>query len=92
MKTWKELVEIAESMNPPNEMFEDDGNPAWKDVVFDRLDGWKIVINYDGGEVDYISHFVDPEGNVIDFWEWEESENKRMLMCWRGVGSLKGAT
>lgn len=84
---WK-LLEIAESTNAPEEQPSDSDN--WcADVSFDAKDGWKVIIFYDCGDLDYISHFISPTGEVIDFWEWPESEERELLTAWRGIGDLE---
>ena len=89
-----ELLEMAESVKPPD--FNDD---YYHDIEFPAKDGWKVVIFYDCGELDYITHFINPEGDVIDFWEWpgdaynhtakDFNSDKNILINWRGVGDLK---
>lgn len=70
-------------MQPPgNDCF------MWTDKDFDLPGGWKISVFYDVGDLDYINHFVAPDGTVIDFWEWPD-ENfddplRLRLMSWRG--------
>jgi len=84
---WK-LLEIAESANVPDTQLND--SPNWcTDVIFKARDGWKVVIFYDCGELDYISSFINPNGIIIDFWDWPESKDKSILMAWRGNGDLE---
>ena len=57
------------------------------------MDNWKVIIFHDCGELDYIDHFVSPDGEIIDFWDWPVEEDfynsdKNLLMCWRGNGDL----
>jgi len=91
--TWK-LLEIAEATNAPAEMPNDDVIPieVWcGDSIFNSVDGWRVVIFYDCGSLDYISHFISPDGVAIDFWEWpNESTNTdaQLLKSWRGIGDL----
>jgi hypothetical protein len=89
INSWQELLELAEDVAPPEEQPSDSDN--WcTDVVFKAADGWKVVIFYDCGELDYISHFVAPGGKEIDFWEWPEAHPWRSyLINWRGVGDLE---
>ena len=62
-----------------------DNNDSDVDLVeFECRDGWKVSVFYDVGELDYIDHFVSPDGTVIDFWDWPESDDKSTLMSWRG--------
>jgi hypothetical protein len=46
-------------------------------------DGWWVVVFYDCGELDYIDHFVAPDGSVVDFWEWPDSDDRQRLIAWR---------
>ena len=87
--SWEQLLEIAESVNPPNEQPE--GSDNWcTDAEFVAENGWKVFIFYDCGELDYIAHFITPDGEEIDFWEWaEEHPWKSFLINWRGVGDLQ---
>jgi hypothetical protein len=96
------LLELAESTNAPSEQPSDSVN--WcHDVVFNCKNGWKVVIFYDCGELDYISYFINPDGLIIDFWDWPDefevddpryekallSSDKNFLMNWRGVGDIE---
>ena len=54
------------------------------DVEFDCRDGWKVNVFYDVGELDYINHFVTPNGDTVDFWKWPDSDERQRLLCWRG--------
>jgi len=77
------LLALAEAVNPP------DDHPIGgecEDKVFDASGGWKVVIYYDCGDLDYITHFVTPEGEVLDFWDRPESHERDVLINWRGVG------
>lgn len=55
------------------------------EVAFPCRDGWKVIVFYDVGELDYIDSFVSPTGEEIDFWLWPESEDKQRVMNWRGA-------
>jgi hypothetical protein len=79
------LMGIAESTNAP----EHDGKYYHEDVTFEAKDGWKCVMFYDGDELDYIAHFITPDGEIIDFWEWEDSPEKDTLTCWRSIGDIE---
>jgi len=94
---WK-LLEIAESVNAPDEIPSDD--PDWcADKSFDAKNGWKVVIFYDCGELDYIAHFINPKGEIIDFWDWggdcfdhdapDFNRGKNILINWRGNGDME---
>lgn len=76
-----ELMALAEAANPPN-----DHPDYYTDIEFEARDGWKVSFFYDVGELDYIAHFVTPDGEVLDFWEWLESHERDWLIAWRGVG------
>ena len=92
MNVW-ELLEIAESTNAP-EYLPEDSSDCWSDVTFEAKNGWKVVIFYDGTELDYIDHFIKPDGKIINFWDWPDepdyyNSDKHILMCWRNVGDLE---
>lgn len=59
------------------------------DVTFECRDGWKVVIFYDCGGLDYIDSFIDPAGNTLNWW-WDvddphdQSEDASALRNWRG--------
>lgn len=94
---WAEkLLAMADAANVPS----DNPDPNWRsDIDFDLADGWKMSIFYDVGDLDYINHFVAPDGEVVDFWDWPDltdltdtedtwnwaDPDKRMLMGWRGT-------
>lgn len=79
------LLEIAESANPPYCL---DGG-IFEEKEFLARDSWKVIIFYDGGDLDYIDHFVSPTGEKIDFWKWpEDSLDREVLMHWRAVGDM----
>lgn len=83
------LLEIAESAQPP-EVIEVD-SVSWTGVeVMSAADGWKVGFFYDCGELDYIDHFVTPDGKRLEVWVDEyDSEFWPPVMNWRGVGDLK---
>lgn len=56
----------------------------WCDVTIPIRDGWKVIIFYDCGELDYIEGFVDPSGMVVNFWDWPETDAVNRLINWRG--------
>jgi hypothetical protein len=86
------LLDIADSTNAPGE-----NDDPWGSVIFDGKDEWKVSIFYDCGELDYIEHFVAPDGEIIDFWKWPDTylpngdydhdlrHPRNRLMAWRGV-------
>jgi len=87
------LLEIAESANPPEVL---PTGPDYLDVEMEAKDGWKVTFFYDG-ELDYIDHFVTPDGQRLDVWlnddhpfrenaAWENGWPP--IMNWRGVGDL----
>lgn len=79
------LMEIAESTKAP----EHDEKYFHEDVTFDAKGGWKCIMFYDGDELDYIDSFITPEGEIVNFWDWEESAEKDLLTCWRSIGDLE---
>jgi len=89
INSWTELLEMVESLNPPEEQSCDSEN--WcANVTFEHEKGWKFIIFYDCGEIDYIDHIVNPDGEEVDFWGWPEDHPWRSyLINWRGVGDLK---
>jgi hypothetical protein len=95
MKTYDvwELLKIAESTNAPDEYPQD--SPYWcGDKIFNAMDGWKVEIFYDCGELDCINYFINPEGEEINFWDWPDGDDfynsdKNTLMCWRRIGDLE---
>lgn len=89
------LLEIAESANPPEIL---PSGPEWGDVPMDASDGWKVVFFYDG-ELDYIDHFISPNGERLDVWLDDDHPEREKcdaawggqwppIMNWRGVGDL----
>lgn len=79
------LLELAESTGAVDKY-----KKYWcEDVTFNAKDGWKVVIFYDQDEIDYIDSFISPTGEIINFWDWEDSFDKETLICWRGPGDLK---
>lgn len=80
------LLEIAESANVPKTPSEEDWGQS---PTFDAHDGWKVVVFYDCDSLDNIEHFISPDGQVIDFWTWDErNPDRRILMAWSGNGDL----
>ena len=82
---WR-LLEIAESANPPDE------NHEWySDQTMPAKDGWQVCFFYDCGSLDYIDHFITPDGEKLDVWlgEQYQSEQWPPVMNWRGVGDLE---
>lgn len=91
---WAErLLSMADAANVPD----DHPNPDWwpSEVEFELSDGWKMAVFYDVGDLDYIEHFVAPDGQIIDFWDWPDITDlgedewcdldKNMLMGCRGT-------
>ena len=74
------LLSMLEGVDIPNDI-----EPGeFRDVEIAARDGWKVDVFYDCGELDYINHFISPKGEVVDFWDWPESEDKSLLINWRG--------
>lgn len=82
------LFSIAESANPPAH-----APDACGDVELPAKDGWKVMFHYDcHGDLRYISHFVTPSGQEIDFWEWNDAVPGRdRLIAWCGAGDAGAA-
>ena len=75
------LIEIAESANAPYEL--DAGTFEHREFL--ARDGWRVVIFYDDGDLDYIEHFIAPDGTIVDFWKWpDDLPGRDMLVGWRG--------
>jgi hypothetical protein len=86
--SWVNLLEIAESANPPITFYTEDD--WWGEVTFQAMNGWKVVIYYDGDTIAFIDSFVEPDGTVIDFWDWPEDHPWRnYLKLWSNVGDLE---
>lgn len=84
-----ELLEIAEAAAPPDTQPADSSN--WcGNVLFYGSRGWEVIVFYDCGELDYIDHFVTPEGATLDVWPdvGDQSEWQQIVSAWRGVGDL----
>lgn len=84
-----ELLAIAESANPA----QDDPNRCGE-VRLDAKDGWKVIFHYGAdGHLRYISEFVTPAGQTIDFWEWDdEVPGRDKLIAWCSVGDAARLT
>ena len=76
-----DLVRIADTITEPKDVDKYIG-----DVIFHTVNGWKVVVFYDVGEFDYISEFVNPSGEIINFWDWPECEAKDILMSYSHFG------
>jgi hypothetical protein len=60
----RKLIGIVHAVAPPDDI----GPGEFENRPFRTSDGWTVVIFYDCGELDYIDHFVSPEGEVIALW------------------------
>lgn len=48
-------------------------------------DGWRVCFFYDCGDLDYIDHFVTPDGEKLEvFADGYQSEQWPPVMCWGG--------
>ena len=74
------LLSLLEGVDIPN--YIEPGE--FLDVEITARDGWKVDVFYDCGELDYINHFISPKGEVVNFWDWPESQDKSLLINWRG--------
>lgn len=88
------LIRIAHAANP----VENQGDNWVFDVVLPSTDGWHVGFFYDCGELDYIDHFVSPEGDRIEVWEGDprfefpDAPNEfpfHPLRCWRGCNDTE---
>ena len=84
------LLEIAESANPPET--QPSNSPNWcGEVLFYAKESWCVVFFYDCGELDYIDHFVRPDGAILDVWPdggVDQSEWQGIVGSWRSCGDL----
>jgi hypothetical protein len=85
----RELLEIAESANPPYVL---PSGPEWGEYEFPAKDGWKVLFFYDG-ELDYIDSFISPGGTVFDVWKYpDRSDGDDVHWCplkvWGRVGDV----
>lgn len=81
------LMDIAESAAPPQNV--DSTCPYWcGEEEFQARDGWKVTFFYDCGELDYIDHFVTPDGQVLEVWEDLTGDQDQWppLLNWSEVG------
>jgi len=84
------LLEIAESANPPEVL---STGPEWGEFEMPAKDGWRVTFFYDG-ELDYIDHFISPDGARLEVWPDDCPEREQWhqhwppIMNWRGVGDL----
>lgn len=81
MEGIRRLLEMAHAVNMPDSL--DPG--IFEHLTFDCEGGWKVVIFYDDGDLDYIDQFITPKGEPIDFWEWSNDVPGRdILIAWQG--------
>jgi hypothetical protein len=57
------LLAIAKQANIPDSMAYPN---EFGDHIFDGPNGWKVIVFYDAGELDYIDRFVSPSGTTIE--------------------------
>ncbi|MES2685504.1 MAG: hypothetical protein V4706_01715 [Pseudomonadota bacterium] len=83
------LLEIASSAAPPNTQPSDSTN--WcGDVTLPGRAGWKVCFFYDCGDLDYIDHFVTPDGEKLEvFVEGYDSEQWPPVMLWGGISDTE---
>ena len=83
------LLEIAHSAGPPDTQPGD--SPNWcGEVTLAGRDGWRVCFFYDCGELDYIDHFVTPDGERLDVWPDDyQSEQGAPVMNWRGTSDTE---
>jgi hypothetical protein len=83
------LLDVAVSANMPS--YRRDNDCA--NILFDARGGWKVSAFYDVGDFDFIDHFVAPDGEVIDPWEWELGDapdfnpEREKIIWWRETAS-----
>lgn len=56
------------------------------DLVLPSIDGWQVCFFIDCGDLDYIDHFITPDGEMLQVWPGEayQSEQWPPVMNWRG--------
>lgn len=91
-----DLLEITESAGISSTP---SGNyiKKYRTVEYPARDGWTVVVAYGDGEVKYIDSFINPEGEVVDFWKWPmllddngyEASDQYILMGWRQNGDME---
>lgn len=88
----EQLMQIADSANPPDAQPADSEN--WcGDVVMPARDGWQVCFFYDCGGLDYIDHFITPNGEKLDVWPSNyQSEQLPPVMNWRGRSDTERLT
>jgi len=79
------LLDIAHSASPPDE------NPDWwGEVTLPARDGWQACFFYDCGELDYIDHFISPDGQrLYVFPDGYQSDQSPPVMLWRGCSDTQ---
>lgn len=60
----EQLLKVAHAANPPDNRDDDEC-----DVQVTTPDGWTVEFFYDCGELDYIDHFVSPQGGRLEIWD-----------------------
>lgn len=79
------LMEIAESAAPPDSQ-PSDSDDWCGEVTLPAKDGWKVCVFYDCGDLDYIDHFVTPDGVKLKvFGVGYKGGHWPPVMLWRGV-------
>lgn len=85
------LLELVERAAPPGKQ----AKGEWDSHVVIEIDGWQIELFYDCGELDYIDHFITPEGERLNVWPDHQSVTRDMadwqqiVASWREVGDLQ---
>jgi hypothetical protein len=87
-----ELLQLAEDVKPPNELTAEDdaAGRGFGDVEFPHPGGWKVIVFYDGLELDYIDSFIAPDGEMMTPWVASDRlDEYDTIKLWRGVGSIE---
>jgi hypothetical protein len=66
-------------------------NTLFRRALFYAKESWCVVFFYDCGELDYIDHFVRPDGAILDVWPdggVDQSECQGIVGSWRSCGDL----
>ena len=71
------LIEIAENAKIPRTF---DTLFPWQS--YSSTDGWLVVVFFDAGDLDYIDHFIAPDGTKINVWGADEPPEDPALRDW----------
>ena len=81
------LLDIVEKLKPPESI----KNAQQGDITLTTGE-WTVSFFYDCGEMDYIDHFITPNGQKLDVWGCKTIKDEtwqKIIQDWRGVGDLE---